>query len=85
MRTRNNYCGSVMTDYGDFKLPQTVSLLPFAMSRAAIVDLLRAGCRYEVRFYGWGPPPREGSGPSYFPPQTIYRVKPVGDCADQQA
>ena len=80
MRSRRNYCGSVMTDHGDFALPQTVSLLPFAMSRASIVDLLRVGCRYEVRFHGWGPPPRPGSPPSYFPPQTIHHVKPMGQC-----
>ena len=80
MRSRRNYCGSVMTDHGDFALPQTVSLLPFAMSRASIVDLLRVGCRYEVRFHGWGRPPRPGSPPSYFPPQTIHHVKLVGRC-----
>ena len=80
MRSRRNYCGSVMTDHGDFALPQTVSLLPFAMSRASIVDLLRVGCRYEVRFYSWGPPPRSGLPPSYFPPQTIYRVESLDHC-----
>jgi len=77
-------CGNLRTDHGRFRVVQSASLLPLAMSREEILDLLHAGGCFEVRWFGYEPDPRRGEPIDTSrrrSDNTIYHAAPC-DAAD---
>lgn len=51
-RYGDGFCGSIMTDHGDFQLPESRFYL-FGQTRSEIRSALKEGCTYQFVYYGY--------------------------------
>jgi hypothetical protein len=79
-RMAEGFCGNIMTDHGEFQLPESRFFL-FGQSRQEIYDKLEVGCLYEVIYYGYRATVYRGMpSTNRFIPKLTSAKGPIGSC-----